>query len=90
MRKKHKNKRDNARYRKRKIQRLEENQRKRAEQMILNKSDYTLTEQQKNVLLCGLNFIPTPNSNKQTKLNEQMNLFSHIKKTENSQIQSSR
>ena len=44
-RKKRKNKSDNARYRKRKMQRLEENQRKRAEQMILNKSDYALTEQ---------------------------------------------
>ena len=66
---------DNARYRKRKKQRLEENQRKRAEQMILNKSDYALTEQQKNVLLCGPNFAPTPNWNKQTKLNEEMNFF---------------
>ena len=43
-RKKRKNKRDNDRYRKGKKQRLEENQRKRAEQMILNKSDYALTE----------------------------------------------
>ena len=81
-RKKRKNKSDNARYRKRKMQRLEENQRKRAEQMILNKSDYALTEQQKNVLLCGLNFAPTPNWNKQTKLNEQMNFFSHIRRVE--------
>ena len=63
------------------MQRLEENQRKRAEQMILNKLDYTLTEQQKNVLLCGLNFAPTPNWNKQTKLNEQMNFFFTHKKS---------
>ena len=51
----------------RKMQRAKENHRKIAEQRILNYSDYTLTKELKNVLLCGLNFVPTPSWKKQTK-----------------------
>ena len=80
--KKRKNKSDHKRYCKRKALKAAENCCKKAEDTILNKSDYSLNEHHKKVLMYGLDFVPTTNWTKEVELNERLNLAMHVRKVE--------
>ena len=59
-----------------------EEKNQRSQSVILNKSVYALNDYHKSVLLCGLNFVPTPNWNNHTADKEQLNLVSHVRRVE--------
>ena len=73
-RKKIKNKLDRRRNRHRKAKIDQEERRKRAQNTILNKSSFVITDEQKILLLHGLNFAPTPKWTSKTKNHEYLNL----------------
>ena len=80
--KKIKNRNDRERYKKRKAHKAREERLERADLMILNKSDYVIDENQKKLLLYGLNFAPTPKWTKKTEDREYLSLLQHIRRVE--------
>ena len=80
-----KNKKDYHRYKKRKMRKKEEKTRediKRANAVILNKSEIVLTDNHKLLLARGFNFVPTPKWNSRNENNEWLNLIRHIRSCE--------
>ena len=77
-----KNKKDHSRYKKRKRLAKKAAKLNRAEFMILNKSSYLLQDNDKLLLLRGLNFVPTPKWSERTENLEWQYLFDHIRRIE--------
>ena len=77
-----KNRKDRLRYKKRKKFKLKNQKIQRANEMILNKSTITLSDDDKIFLIQDLNFAPTPSWNSKTETTERLNLQSHIRKVD--------
>ena len=77
-----KNRQDRKRYKRRKAKAAQESMVKRANTMILNKSDIVLNDNDKSLLMLGLNFVLTPNWSETTENSEWQSAYRHVRRIE--------